>query len=105
MLIDSGTCLTANELDLDLVQGTLKTKQSIIGVVDLFAYSRNYFNLVNKKNEPFKQVNDVSGLVTHNLCLDVSRLQDQLLDEDAAVAESFFGFRSAQAKNEDILHD
>jgi hypothetical protein len=43
-------------------------------------------------------MDDVSGLVSHDLSLDVSRLEDQLLDEDAAVAESLLGLRPGQSR-------
>jgi hypothetical protein len=42
---------------------------------------------------PLEKVDDISGLVAHDLGLDVARLQHQLLDEDAAVAESLLRLR------------
>ena len=39
-------------------------------------------------------MDDVPGFVAHDLGLDVPRFENQLLDEDAAVAESFLSLGS-----------
>ncbi len=39
-------------------------------------------------------MDNISGFVSHDLGFNVSRLQNQLLDKDASVAESLLGFRS-----------
>ena len=42
---------------------------------------------------PFKQVDNISSFVAHDLSFNVPGLENQLFDENAAIAESFLRFR------------
>ena len=46
---------------------------------------------------PFIQVDNISSFIAHDLSFNVPGLEDQLLDENAAIAKRFLGFRPKQS--------
>ena len=83
---------------LILSRKDVETLKKIILTRELW-HSAHWLVEINNKPPvlPFIQVDNISSFIAHDLSFNVPRLEDQLLDENAAIAKRFLGFRPKQS--------